>query len=57
MQQFEAEFAKLLRVKHCISCANGTDGLYITMKMLGIGIGDEVITVANSWISSSETIT
>ena len=26
------------------------------MKMLGVGYGDEVITVANSWISSSETI-
>ncbi|MFM9945500.1 MAG: DegT/DnrJ/EryC1/StrS family aminotransferase, partial [Bacteroidia bacterium] len=40
-----------------ISVANGTDSLYIIMKMLGIGQGDEVITVANSWISSSETIT
>ena len=57
VQQFEAEFARLNYVKHCISCANATDGLYITMKMLGIGKGDEVITVANSWISSSETIT
>ncbi len=43
-------------MKHVISCANGTDSLYILMKMLGIGEGDEVITAANSWISSSETI-
>jgi dTDP-4-amino-4,6-dideoxygalactose transaminase len=56
VQQFETEFASLHGVKHCISCANGTDALYIIMKMLGIGNGDEVITVANSWISSSETI-
>ncbi|HEV2355223.1 MAG TPA: DegT/DnrJ/EryC1/StrS family aminotransferase, partial [Puia sp.] len=55
--QFEAEFAKLYGVQHVISCANGTDSLYIIMKMLGIGAGDEVITAANSWISSSETIT
>jgi dTDP-4-amino-4,6-dideoxygalactose transaminase len=54
---FEQKFAQLYGVKHCISCANGTDSLYIIMKMLGIGAGDEVITVANSWISSSETIT
>ena len=54
--QFEREFATLYGVKHCISCANGTDSLYVIMKMLGIGNGDEVITVANSWISSSETI-
>nr|WP_255723191.1 DegT/DnrJ/EryC1/StrS family aminotransferase [Flavihumibacter fluminis] len=56
VNEFEAEFAKMYGVKHCISCANGTDSLYIIMKMLGIGTGDEVITAANSWISSSETI-
>lgn len=54
--EFENNFASLCGVKHCISVANGTDSLYIIMKMLGIGPGDEVITVANSWISSSETI-
>ena len=53
---FEDNFSKKYGVKNCISCGNGTDALYITMKMLGIGPGDEVITVANSWISSSETI-
>lgn len=53
---FEKEFADLYGVKHCISVANGTDSLYILMKTLGISKGDEVITVANSWISSSETI-
>lgn len=57
VKEFEEGFASLYGVKHVISCANGTDSLYIMMKMLGIGPGDEVITVANSWISSSETIT
>jgi len=57
VKEFEQEFARLYGVKHVISCANGTDSLYIIMKMLGIGAGDEVIAVANSWISSSETIT
>lgn len=56
VKEFEKKFAELYGVKHVISCANGTDSLYIIMKMLGIGAGDEVITVANSWISSSETI-
>lgn len=54
--EFENKFADKCGVKHCVSVANGTDSLYIIMKMLGIGHGDEVITVANSWISSSETI-
>lgn len=57
VKQFESDFAALYGVKHCISVANGTDSLYIIMKMLGIGQGDEVITSAYSWISSSETIT
>ncbi|MFM9910762.1 MAG: DegT/DnrJ/EryC1/StrS family aminotransferase [Chitinophagaceae bacterium] len=57
VKNFEEAFKSLYGVDHVISCANGTDSLYILMKMLGIGPGDEVITVANSWISSSETIT
>jgi dTDP-4-amino-4,6-dideoxygalactose transaminase len=56
VEEFEKNFANLYGVKHCISLANGTDSLYILMKMLGIGQGDEVITTAYSWISSSETI-
>ncbi len=56
VKEFETQFAELLGIKHVISCANGTDSLYIIMKMLGIGPGDEVITPANSWISSAETI-
>jgi dTDP-4-amino-4,6-dideoxygalactose transaminase len=56
VKNFENEFASAYGVKHVISCANGTDSLYILMKMLGIKQGDEVITAANSWISSSETI-
>lgn len=56
VKEFERDFATLYGVKQVIGCANGTDALYVIMKMLGIGEGDEVITVANSWISSSETI-
>lgn len=54
---FEKQFAEACGMKHCIGVANGTDAIYIVMKMLGISEGDEVITVANSWISTSETIT
>lgn len=56
VNQFEKDFSNLYGVSNCISTANGTDSLFIIMKMLGIGPGDEVITAANSWISSSETI-
>ncbi len=54
--KFEKEYAQKYGTKHCIAVANGTDALYITLKMLGIGKGDEVITTACSWISTSETI-
>lgn len=54
--KFEEAFAAAYGVKHCIAVGNGTDAIYVTLKMLGIGHGDEVITVANSWISTSETI-
>jgi dTDP-4-amino-4,6-dideoxygalactose transaminase len=54
---FESAWAKTLGLKHCVSCANGTDALYIAMRELGIKPGDEVITTAHSWISTTETIT
>lgn len=53
---FEIEYAKLMGSKHCIGVANGTDALFLIMKAMGIGAGDEVVTVANSFIASSETI-
>lgn len=57
VDKFEKEFADLVGVKHCVSCANGTDAIYIVMKGLGLKPDDEVITTAHSWISTSETIT
>jgi len=54
--EFEDEFAKKNGIKHCIGVGNGTDAIFIVLKMLGIGVGDEVITTAHSWIATSETI-
>lgn len=54
---FEHEFAAALGVNHCVSCANGTDALYVAMHALGVRAGDEVLTTAHSWIATSETIT
>jgi dTDP-4-amino-4,6-dideoxygalactose transaminase len=56
VEKFENNYKREFGVKHCIGVANGTDALFISLKALGIGSGDEVITVANSWISTSETI-
>jgi dTDP-4-amino-4,6-dideoxygalactose transaminase len=56
VDSFNTSFAASFHVANCIGVANGTDALYIIMKMLGIKEGDEVITTALSWISTSETI-
>lgn len=57
VENFERSWAELTQVSCCVSCANGTDALYISMRALGVKPGDEVITTAHSWISTSETIT
>lgn len=57
VDKFEHMFATMMERDHCISCANGTDSLYIAMTALGVKSGDEVIAPAHSWISTTETIT
>jgi dTDP-4-amino-4,6-dideoxygalactose transaminase len=57
VEAFERAWAEKLSAKHCVSCANGTDALYIAMRALGVKPGDEVITTAHSWISTSAMIT
>lgn len=54
---FERAFAAAACVKHCVSCANGTDALYLAIAALNVQPGDEIITTAHSWISTSAMIT
>ena len=56
VKAFEDAFAQYCGVKHCVGLANGTDALFIALKALGIGPGDEVITVANTFVATSEAI-
>ncbi len=56
LDDFSLNLSSLLNVKHSLPVANGTDAIYIALKMLGIKSGDEVITSAHTWISSAETI-
>lgn len=57
VEHFEVSFAELIGTRECVSCANGTDALYIAMHALGLKSGDEVIVPSHSWISTSETVT
>ena len=54
--ELEAALARYVGVKHCITVASGTDSLEIALRALGIGAGDEVITVPFTWISTAEAV-
>ena len=56
IKELESKLAEFVGVKHCITCASGTDALLMVLMALGIGPGDEVITVPYTWISTAEVI-
>jgi UDP-2-acetamido-2-deoxy-ribo-hexuluronate aminotransferase len=53
---FEEELQEYMGVKHVISCANGTDALYLAMMVLGLKPGDEVITTNFTFIATVEVV-
>jgi dTDP-4-amino-4,6-dideoxygalactose transaminase len=55
--EFEKEFAKFCGCKHAVGVGNGTDALWLSLLSLGIGPGDEVITVPDTFIATAEAIT
>ena len=54
--EIEAALSSYVGVRHTITAASGTDSLEIALRALGIGPGDEVITVPFTWISTAEVI-
>ena len=54
--ELEQALAKYVGVKHCLTGSSGTHTLEIALRALGIGPGDEVITVPFTWISTAEVI-
>ncbi len=53
---FEEEFARWCGARHAVGVANGTDALTIALRAYGVGPGDEVVTVANTFIATGEAI-
>ena len=53
---FEKQFAEYCQTKFSVGLSNGTSALYLVLKSLGIGEGDEVITAPNSFIASASSI-
>jgi len=56
VQLFESRFAKLCQTEYAVGLNSGTDALFLSMKALGIGPGDEVITAPNSFVATTATI-
>lgn len=54
--ELESTLANFVEKKHCITVSSGTDSLQVSLMALGIGFGDEVITVPFTWISTAEVI-
>src|SRR5688572_30503277 len=55
-RDFENEFAKTFGIAHGVGCDNGTAALFIALLANQIGPGDEVITVANTFIATASAI-
>ena len=56
VKKFEKEFVKFCKIKYAISVNSGTDALFLSLKALGIGNGDEVITTPFTFIATAEAI-
>jgi dTDP-4-amino-4,6-dideoxygalactose transaminase len=56
VKAFEEAFARYLGASHCLTASSGTTALQLVLQGLGIGAGDEVITVPNTFIATAEAI-
>lgn len=56
IEELETALANYVGCRHAITVASGTDSLEIALRALGIGSGDEVVTVPFTWISTAEVV-
>ena len=56
MKELEQELAAYTGMKHCLTCANGTDALTLALKAWGIGQGDAVFVPDFTFFSSAEVV-
>lgn len=57
VDEFEKEFAAYMGSTYCVGVGNGLDALYLSLKALGIGTGDEVIVPSNTFIATILAVT
>ena len=56
-EAFEKMFAKYCESKYCVGVGNGLDALFLALKALGVGAGDEVIVPSNTYIATALAVT
>jgi UDP-2-acetamido-2-deoxy-ribo-hexuluronate aminotransferase len=56
VRELEQKLSEYTGSKHCVTVSSGTDSLLVALMALGVGAGDEVITVPYTWISTAEVI-
>jgi dTDP-4-amino-4,6-dideoxygalactose transaminase len=56
VERFESRFAELCQTSFALGLNSGTDALFLALKALDIGSGDEVITVPNSFVATAGVI-
>jgi dTDP-4-amino-4,6-dideoxygalactose transaminase len=56
VESFEQQFAAYTGVSECVACNSGTDALYLALRALDIGSGDEVITTTFTFFATAEVI-
>jgi dTDP-4-amino-4,6-dideoxygalactose transaminase len=57
VRRFEEAYASFVGAKHAVGVASGTDAVHLALRASGVGPGDEVITVANTFAATVEAIT
>jgi dTDP-4-amino-4,6-dideoxygalactose transaminase len=56
VENFEQQLAAYIGVSNCVACNSGTDALYLALRALNIGAGDEVITTPFTFVATGETV-
>jgi aminotransferase EvaB len=56
LQEFERAFADVIGARHAVGVGTGTDALWLSLKAVGVGPGDEVVSAPNSFIATTGAI-
>ena len=56
VEAFESAFASAIGVRHCIGLGNGTDAVELALRAFGIGLGDDVLVPANTFVATAMAV-